>query len=246
MIILRQKEFVKRDPSMTEEQWQSYLNKRKEIAKDLLEERKKSIDSAKNWSFGKDSTVEAQKQSLNRSKEYLKKYEPTRYMTAEEVLREKGTGAIDFDILRKANQPNQHLTVKSTGEKYRDSLNKKLMEEEKNIRETQANLNTYSRIRDSKYTNAINKAKEKAEKARKQIIESGSQPQPNSNPNLTTNKTQTATNRVQGKTGGFIKKAWNGEIGMGKTGNRAAMIGIPILAAGGTALALRKKNKKEE
>jgi hypothetical protein len=45
---------------------------------------------------------------------------------------------------------------------------------------------------------------------------------------------------------GFIKRAWNGEVGLGKTGNRAAMIGIPIIAATGTALALRKKKKEEQ
>jgi len=46
----------------------------------------------------------------------------------------------------------------------------------------------------------------------------------------------------------YKKALWNGEVGkLGKTGNRALMIGIPTLTvAGGTALALRKKNKKEE
>ena len=42
-----------------------------------------------------------------------------------------------------------------------------------------------------------------------------------------------------------FKRAWNGEVGLGKTGNRAAMIGIPVAAAG-TALALRKKKKEKE
>jgi len=74
-------------------------------------------------------------------------------------------------------------------------------------------------------------------------------PQPKSTPNPTSNstinKTQAATNKVQEKAGGFIKKAWNGEVGkLGKTGNRALMVATPILAAGGTALALRKKREK--
>jgi hypothetical protein len=37
------------------------------------------------------------------------------------------------------------------------------------------------------------------------------------------------------KAGGWVKKAWNGEVGkLGKTGNRVAMIGAPVVAAGAT------------
>lgn len=59
---------------------------------------------------------------------------------------------------------------------------------------------------------------------------------------------QQVANNTKQKTSGFIKKAWNGEVGkLGKTGNRALMIGVPTLSvAGGTALALRKKNNKKE
>lgn len=67
-------------------------------------------------------------------------------------------------------------------------------------------------------------------------------------PTTTTNPAGNSGTGFFNKIGDFAKKTWNGENGMGKTGNRAAIIGAGALATVGTAAYLNKKRneKKEE
>ena len=48
------------------------------------------------------------------------------------------------------------------------------------------------------------------------------------------------------KVGDFAKKTWNGENGLGKTGNRAALIGASAVTTLGAGAYINSKRKEKE
>ena len=164
------------------------------------------------------------------TKEEANKIKAERHKTAELLNEERKIAKQKFDSKQKLAKTHFTPMTSDAPEEAAKLINKR----DKMIGDAM-------KSRNEAYEDAL----KRSEARRKAIEDKINKPKENK----TKNATSPNTNKVQGKVGGFIKKAWNGENLTGnKTGNRAAIIGVPILATGATiyGISRARKKKKEE
>jgi len=132
------------------------------------------------------------------------------------VKRKRDHARAERKRLRKEQQLKESLGEGST---IYDTVAKEKSEALQPLRDLKANIENSSASTDAVVDNAI---KEKGE-----------------------GKLRSWAKKTSSRVGNYTKKAWNGEVGMGKTGNRAVMIATPVVAAGTPFVAKAIKSKHE-
>ncbi len=217
--------------------------------------------------FGNKANKEAQRKwMLEKAKEMGFEIEPTNYFTSGKVITKEGTRKLTAEELAKKNRELRKETQDEALKGFRKGNNRTGI----NLVSAYANdiggidkLAAKQELKSGKYTisrdaetgkpdsiglyntpvkdlDFIDHSKEgfrsqRQEELRKYRESKKRKESQNSQPKS-----------LKGK--GYAKKIWNGEVGLGKAGNRAALIGAGALATGATAYGIHKlrKNRREK